>query len=107
MATLPLERALTLQLQEVLRLAAAQASPRGALTALARKLLAHKFPRLPAGALQPLWLRGEDLKAAGIPEGNRFAQLLSAAAKAQWSGEIFSPGSAQRWLRERLRLDGR
>ena len=96
--SLPVGHALALELQEVLKLAWAQASPRRRLSALAGKLLRHKFPGLAAGALEPLWLNGEDLKAAGMPEGKGFHEILDAAAKAQWSGEISSRGAALRWL---------
>ena len=101
LGSLPVERGLALELQEVLKLAWGQASPRRRLSALSRRLLRCKFPRLASGALEPLYLNGDDLKAAGVPVGKGFSEIMDAAAKAQWSGEISSRGDALRWLRGR------
>ena len=77
-----------------------------ALASEAARLVGIAFPRLPKTALQPLFLGGSDLKAAGLRAGPEFSAVLDEAARAQWTGRIASRGEARSWLRDRLRRAG-
>ncbi|HAM35524.1 MAG TPA: hypothetical protein DEB40_01825 [Elusimicrobia bacterium] len=101
--SLPVERGLAQRILEALRAARRKASPRGRLPPESSRMLALAFPRLPKTALQPLFLSGDDLQAAGLEPGPEFRSLLDAAAKAQWQGRISSRGQALKWLGGRLR----
>jgi tRNA nucleotidyltransferase/poly(A) polymerase len=106
LASLPVEHSMARRIKEALRVCRDKASPRGELPAETARLVALTFPRLPKTALQPLFLGGSDLKAAGLRAGPEFSAVLDEAARAQWTGRITSRGEARSWLRGRLRRAG-
>ena len=106
LASLPVEHSMARRIKEALRICREQASPRTALAPETARIAALAFPRLPKSALQPLFLDGSDLQAAGLQSGPEFRRVLDDAARAQWTGRITSRGEARSWLRARLRRAG-
>ncbi len=100
--SLPLERGLSSQILEALRLAGARASPRATPFPLAARLLSLAFPRLPRQATCPLMIGGRDIEALGIPPGKDYRRILESAARAQWEGRFGSRPRALAWLRAQL-----
>jgi tRNA nucleotidyltransferase (CCA-adding enzyme) len=96
--SLPLCRADAKALRLALSLAKEKASPRSRLPGLTARVLAARFPRLPAKALEPLLVSGEDLKDLGVPPGEAYRRLLAKAGRAQWKGEFTTRGRAKAWL---------
>ncbi|MCX5795749.1 MAG: hypothetical protein NTY77_09670 [Elusimicrobia bacterium] len=102
LAGLPVEHSLARRIKEALRVCREKASPRVALSPEAARLVALVLPRLPKTALQPLFLGGSDLQAAGLKPGPEFRAMLDEAARAQWTGRIRSRAEALAWLGVRL-----
>jgi hypothetical protein len=102
LASLPVERSMARRIREALRVCRQKASPRTALSPETERLVVLAFPRLPKTALQPLFLGGTDLKAAGLSSGPEFSAVLDEAARAQWAGRIRSRAAALAWLGARL-----
>jgi tRNA nucleotidyltransferase (CCA-adding enzyme) len=107
LASLPVEHGMSRRIKEALSLCRGKASPRAALEREVSRLAALAFPRLPKAALQVLFLRGSDLRAAGVTPGPAFRAMLDEAARAQWSGGIASRAQALDWLERRLRRAAR
>ncbi|MBI3550987.1 MAG: CCA tRNA nucleotidyltransferase [Elusimicrobia bacterium] len=103
LAALPVEHALSAQIKETLDLAAGGASPRSAVSPLARRVLATLFPKLPPAALKPVLINGRDLQARGLRPGKDFGDILDAAAMLQWKGRLKSRAQALNWLEKTLR----
>jgi tRNA nucleotidyltransferase (CCA-adding enzyme) len=101
LAALPVEHEMSRRIKEALRICRQKASPRTALCSQTARLVALAFPRLPKTALQPLFLDGSDLQAAGLKTGPEFRAVLDEAARAQWAGRIRSRRAALAWLRAR------
>lgn len=102
LGSLPVERAKASELQEALALLQGKASPRRAPSPLAARVVRRALPRLPATALKPLWLGGDDLQKLGVAPGKDYRAVLDAAAQEQWKGKITSRAQALAWLRRRL-----
>ncbi|MBI5240818.1 MAG: CCA tRNA nucleotidyltransferase [Elusimicrobia bacterium] len=98
LGSLPVEHAMARRVREALSLCRQKASPRTVLEPEVRSLAALAFPRLPAAALKPLFLKGADLHAAGLTPGPSFSAVLDEAARSQWSGRIASRAQAMKWL---------
>ena len=96
--SLPVEHGMALRIGEALRLIKEKASSRTALAPQVARIVSLACPRLPSSALKPLFLRGEDLKAAGLKPGPRFKDILDAVARLQWEGRIRSRRDALSWL---------
>lgn len=99
--SLPLERAMSGRLCEILKAAESRRSSRVELPPSSARALSHFFPGLPESALRPLWIGGEDLKALGLAPGKGYREILEAAARAQWEGKFASRREALAWLRQR------
>jgi tRNA nucleotidyltransferase (CCA-adding enzyme) len=102
LASLPIDKALALDLRETLDVASHRRSPRRDLPPPSLAILRAAFPRLPRTALRPLFVGGEDLRALGIPPGKALGKALDEAARAQWRGRVRSRVEAIRWLKNRL-----
>jgi len=100
---LALDRRLSGDLHELLKLAAEKKAAKDEPPVAARRALRALHPKLPASALKPLLLRGEDLKALGLPPGPRYKELLDEAAALQWRGKLTARSQALAWLRARVR----
>ena len=85
---LALDRRLSGDLHELLRLIAEERAPRDEVPAAARAVLRALRPDLPASALKPLFVSGEDLKALGLKPGPAFKNILDDLAALQWLGKI-------------------
>ena len=100
--SLPLERVRASELHEALALVREKASPRRAPSSLAARVVKTALPALPAAALKPLWIGGDDLQKLGVAPGKDYRGILDAAAREQWKGKIASRKQALAWLRRRL-----
>lgn len=100
--SLPLERAEAAPLREALRISREKSSPRTPVSAAAAVILRECLPRLPAGALKPMFLKGADLLALGLKPGEVFSRLLDLAARAQWEARLRTRGEALRWLKNQI-----
>ena len=100
--SLPVEHGMARRISEALRLMREKASPRTALEPQVARIVSLACPRLAPSALKPLFLRGEDLKAAGLKPGPKFRDILDALARAQWEGRIRSRRDALSWLKKRI-----
>ncbi len=100
---LALDRRLSGDLHELLKLAAEKKAAKDEPPLAARRALLALHPKLPAAALKPLLLRGEDLKVLGLPPGPRYKELLDEAASLQWRGKLTTRAAALKWLKSRAK----
>jgi tRNA nucleotidyltransferase (CCA-adding enzyme) len=97
----PFERALGARLQESISLAFSDKAPRTAPTKEAVAAARRAFPRLPAAALKPGFLRGTDLIKKGLKPGPGFHEIIDEAARLQRLGKLRTRASALSWLGKR------
>ena len=90
------------RIQESLALVRRGASPRSPIAPQTAATIAAAFPKLAKTAVEPVFLTGKDLAAAGLKPGPEYRRILDEAARAQWSGAIVSRAEALRWLRARI-----
>ena len=95
---LALDRKLSGDLHELLKLLEDERAPRDEPPAAAREVLKILRPKLPAAALKPLFVTGEDLKALGFQPGPAFKGILDEAAARQWKGELATRRQALAFL---------
>lgn len=100
---MPLEHAMAARVREALELHGGRRSPRVAVSDEAVGIVRAALPKLPKAALEPLFLGGADLKAAGLSPGPKYREILDAAAQAQWKGEFSTKPRAKAWLKKTLR----
>ena len=98
LASLPIERALSTQIYEMLSLVAARQSPRTVLGPVARRVLPVVVPKLAPSALKPVLINGRDLQERGLTPGADYRSILDAAALLQWKGVLKSRAQALKWL---------
>ena len=98
---LPIARDVSSWIFIALRTAVSGASPRGVLPAAAKSSLRRAFPKLPKGALDPVFLKGVDLSRAGVPPGKSYGRIIDEAARRQWTGKDRSRSSALGWLKKK------
>ena len=102
--SLELDRRLSGDLHELLKLAEERRCAKDEIPAAARSVLRAVMPGLAPQALEPLFLRGEDLRALGMPPGPKYKELLDEAAALQWKGTLKGRQAALRWLKGRRSL---
>lgn len=100
---LVLDRRLSGDLHELLKLSSEKKAAKDEPPVAARRALLALHPKLPAVALKPLLLRGEDLKALGLPPGPRYKEILDEAAALQWRGKLTTRARALAWLKSRAK----
>ncbi|MDD5657611.1 MAG: hypothetical protein PHF00_10205 [Elusimicrobia bacterium] len=100
--SLPIERALARRVLAAIELVGRGASPRSRVDPETGSIVAAALPDLPPAALEPVFLTGGDLAAAGLKPGPEYRRILDEAARAQWSGRLVSRPEALRWLAGRL-----
>jgi tRNA nucleotidyltransferase/poly(A) polymerase len=94
----PFEHHLRVILHETLALAYSDKSPRAAPAEPAAAAVRRAFPRLPAAALKPCFLRGADLIKRGRKPGPDFHAILDEAARFQRLGRFKTRAAALAWL---------
>ncbi|HEX4049190.1 MAG TPA: hypothetical protein VH309_15190 [Elusimicrobiota bacterium] len=101
LSSFPFERGLGARLQEALALAYSDKSPRAAPSKPAAAAARRAFPKLPAAALKPCFVRGADLVALGRAPGPEFHAVLDEAARLQRLGKLKTRTAALAWLARR------
>lgn len=96
---LALERRLSGDLHELLRLTEEKRAARERLPIHVLRALRALRPGLPACALRPLFLNGSDLEALGLVPGPGFRRVLERAAALQWRGTLRRRSEALAWAR--------
>lgn len=102
LSKLVLDRRLSGDLHELLKLVAERRAAKDDVPAAARRVLKVLQPKLPAAALKPLLLSGQDIMALGLKPGPRFKELLDEAASLQWKGALSTRPQALKWLKMKL-----
>lgn len=97
---LVLDRKLSGDLHELMKLVSEGRVARDEMPAAAKTALKAVMPKLPASAYKPLMLAGEDLKALGMTPGPAFKGILDEAAARQWRGELKTRAQALAWARK-------
>jgi tRNA nucleotidyltransferase/poly(A) polymerase len=97
----PFEHHLRTILHETLSLGFSDKSPRAAPERPVAAAVRRAFPRLPASALKPCFLRGSDLIELGRNPGPDFHAVLDEAARLQRLGRLKTRAAALAWLARR------
>ena len=100
---LALDRRISGDLHELLKLVQEKKAAKDEIPAAARSVLKALQPDLPTAALKPLLLTGQDLKTLGLPPGPRYKELLDEAAGLQWKGKLTTRTQAVSWLKAKAR----
>ncbi len=97
----PIEHELRVKLAGALNLAFSPYCPRIEPDPLVVSAVRRFLPKLPAAALKPCFLRGEDLIKSGRKPGPAFHTLLDESAKLQREGKLKTRAAALAWLKKR------
>jgi tRNA nucleotidyltransferase (CCA-adding enzyme) len=97
---LALDRRLSGDLHELMKLMGEQRSARDEVPAHVKRALRLSRPALPAAALKPLFVTGQDLKAMGFAPGPAFKEVLDRLAALQWQGKLATRAAALKRARE-------
>ena len=97
-AAFPFDHGLRGELLDALALAYSDKAPRADPSKLAAAAARRAFPKLPAAALKPCFVRGADLIKLGRKPGPEFHAALDEAARLQRLGRLKTRAAALAWL---------
>ena len=87
------------EINDAWKVAQEKLCPLGPLSAVKKRILQAVFPRLPAGALEPCFITGRELKEMGLA-GRHISSKLTGLRQAQWEGRIKNKPDALKWLKK-------
>lgn len=103
LSSLELERGLCAELKTAAALCLSKRSPDKPLTKLQKNIITACFPHLSASALRRRLVDGKMLQALGLLPGRQFAEIIGAAARAQWKGRFSTVSGARAWVAANFR----